>query len=755
MTIVRDPHEPWAGAPLPASVPPGYVGWSAAEARGRNGGTGEYLDLGLVLRMVRRQAWLVALCVIVGIALAVAYVVTAQPLYTSSATVLLDEERAELLDLVSSLPSAALGDASVQSEVEILKSHELALRVVDRTNLTERAEALDTEPTLIAAVIGTARGFVGGVIDAMSAEPDVAAEAAAEAPLDPRRALAETLRRNLVVERVGRSYVLQLSYEAPSPTLAAEIAQAYTASYLAFQLEANASAAESAVRWLRGRVDTRRQASVDATRELERFRRVNDLISVGSRLLSEQQLSEVMSQLILAEAEAARAGSVWSQANAVLDDGADEALAALTPSGEGRASAAVEELKGAYLGALRRRRTIVEEFGTDHPEALRLDRELVQTEAMIREELGRQVVAAKNAYDAANSRVVALREGLTAAMTNSTAGEETLSRLRQLEQTNTTFSEMYQDALTRLEKAVQQQSVPLVAARVITEANLPKGESSPSKSRSLAIGVFLGLVFGAGLGALREVRRDALETKEDVRQMIGQPLVAVVPRSRLRPKASSPSLVPLRRRSRKPPQHRPPAELSAALRSVKLAIDEHNPRQGGRTVAFLSARPNEGKTTLSIYLASMLAEHGFRTLLIDADPHSFAATRILRPDASMDLASNVEGERRPEVDELPQVGADPWYVLPLSPKARPFAGIVQAGTEGITAEIKRYRASFDYIIFDGVAASIGREAAALAPHVATAVIVNRRRHASASEVRDVAEASQWQGKLAGVILNKA
>jgi hypothetical protein len=49
----------------------------------------------------------------------------------------LDEARAELLDQVSAFPSAVLGDSAVGSEVEIIKSQAIALRVVDRLGLAE------------------------------------------------------------------------------------------------------------------------------------------------------------------------------------------------------------------------------------------------------------------------------------------------------------------------------------------------------------------------------------------------------------------------------------------------------------------------------------------------------------------------------------------------------------------------------------------------------------------------------------------
>lgn len=753
MTVLRDR---WHGTPVNPVVP-GSTTWAPAPGPQHTARAGEdYLDISQILRAVRRQAWLGIVFVLGGVALAVAYIATAQPLYTAYATILLDEERAELLDLVSSLPSAVMGDAAVQSEVEILKSHELALRVVERLDLVERREELAVEPTPLNRAVGAARGFVGSMLDSLSGAPEGGAAAVDEETLRaPERRVADLVRGNLEVDRVGRSYVLELSYTAPSPQLAAEIARVYTDAYLSFQLEENASAAGTAVDWLRERVGTLREAGLDANRELERFRREHNLVSVGARLLSEQQLSEVMSQLILAEADAARAGSVLAQTEAMVGSDADSAIAALSSADGQREDEAVETLKSAYLTAQRRRRAVVEEFGEDHPEAQRLAREIAQTEALIVEELERRVVVTRNAFDAANSRVEALRSGLTDALATSATDEETLSRLRQLEQTNTTYQQMYQDALTRLEKAVQAQSVPIVAARVITEPNVPRDQSSPSKSRILAIGIFLGLVFGGGIGALREFRRDALDTKLDVQRTLGLPLMGVL--SRQSPRAA----VDRRRRGLfggKSATHRldsADANLMSTLRAIKLAADDSVRTDGARTIAFISARPGEGKTTLAVNFVAMLAKHGFATLLVDANPHNMTATQAFAPDADVNLAATLQAHEEPPLMELPAVHPDGWYLLPLSPLIDPYLGILQAGTERMNTAFECYKKAFDYIVIDGAAASEGREADVFSAYADVAVLVGRRGHAKASEVAELADAAEWRHKTTGVIVNKA
>lgn len=710
----------------------------------------ESVDVGRLLGAVRRQALIVALLAAAGLAVALATLVTTPPTYTAHASILLDSERAELLDLVSQLPSAIVGDASVQSEVEIMKSRELALRVVDRLNLVETPVPLTTPPSILEQATGAAKGAARAALDlVMPEEPAPVTEAAAETP-DPRQRLAETLRQNLDVQRVGRSYVFDVAYTAPTPALAAEITNAYARAYLAYQLEASASAGEAAADWLRGRVDSLREASLDATRALDRFRRDNNLVSVGGRLLGEQQISELMSQLILAEADAARADALARQAESAVAGGAAEAARNL-PADDSASSSVTGRLLADYTDAVRERRRVVATFGEDHPEAKRLAAEIARLDALIYDALERRLASARNTAEAAQSRVAALRKGLDSALASNATDENVTSRLAQLEQMDESYRQIYQDYLKRLQQAVQRQSVPIVPARIITEADAPDGQASPQKGKVLAIGLFLGLLGGAGIGTLREVRRNRLDSAQDVRALTGTALLGTLPRrARWGVIASRRGLG--RRKGRAMSTKVLDAETSRTLRAIKLAVDAAPGRHGCRTVAFAAARTGEGTTTLAILFASMLARHGFATLLIDADPANGTAAAILGGGNAPDLVT-LSGEETFDVAALPRPGPEPLTLVRLSPATDPHAGILHAGTARMTALLEAIGSRFDYVVIDSAAASEGADGDALATATDRVVIVNRRRHGTADEVRAMID-DRDPRTVAGVVLNR-
>lgn len=79
--------------------------------------------------------------------------------------------------------------------------------------------------------------------------------------------------------------------------------------------------------------------------------------------------------------------------------------------------------------------------------------------------------------------------------------------LDELESTAMTYRRMFESALQAYTEAEQRQSYPGSYARVISSATPPLRKSSPKRVQILAIATIAGLIFGLGLGLLREALR--------------------------------------------------------------------------------------------------------------------------------------------------------------------------------------------------------------------------------------------------------
>lgn len=486
------------------------------------------LDTERLGRAMRRQAPLVGKAAAIGAALSLALIVASVPRYSAMETILLDEERNELLNQVSAMPSAQRSDAAVQSEIEILGSQVLALDVVAALDLHSDPSFMDPPvdlPERLAEGISAAAGWVS---DLLSPPAEVATP-----PVDPDRAAREMaatlLRENIHVERVGRSFVLRFTYSDTDPVRAARIARAYGDAYVALQIKAAAEVAGGAGDWINERLQHVAEQMLQAESAVQRFRARHNLVQFNGSLLTEQQQSDLATALITASADEAQLRARLDNFRALLADGdviAVSALETLTPSDE-----ALALMRTDYIDTRRRWTAIAGQTGEDHPQAQRLQTEMQLLEQSIAEELERAGKAIAANHQIAVSRVASLRDDLRNFSDTHAQGVEVVGELAQLEAIAETYAQVYADYLQRFEIAAQQENFPIASVSIISPAETPLKPSSPRKKVLLALGLILGALVGAAIAIWREAGPARLRTAVDLRDGLGLPVAGLLPRA--------------------------------------------------------------------------------------------------------------------------------------------------------------------------------------------------------------------------------
>lgn len=552
------------------------------------------VEIGRLVAAARRQVPLVALCAAFGLVLALLYVVTAQPLYTARETILLDEVRAELLDQVSAFPSAVLGDSAVGSEVEIIKSQAIALRVVDRLGLADDPEF----KTPTSSPLDELREGVGWVLSAVRhlVAPSPAEEIEGE-PADPRYAAAAVLGDGLEVERVGRTYVIEIAYQSPDPNRAVAIARAFGEAYRTFQLESNVEAMVTASEWLGVQVDAVRERSLEAKRAAQTFRRENRLLLVDGEPLADQELMELTRQLAVAQSETAQAKSRWDEYRRLLDSGTGGAISTSAVMTGTSSDEGLGKLRELFLDAERRRARVSERWGDEHPQAVRLGAEMKLYEGRMLEEMRRAAEGVGTAYRVALDREAHLRNTLATMAEQAASQEEHLTMLRQLEQSALAYDTVYQNLLTRFERTAMQQDFPIASVRILSHAETPKGQTSPRRGVALALGLVLGSLLGAGIGVIREAGRP-ITTSGQVIEELDLDFIGYGPTS-----------------------GRTDRVATSAMRRMLSTLDvltDSSEAASGSVLGIAAVVPERRRSDAARQLAASLAEHGETVLLVDA-----------------------------------------------------------------------------------------------------------------------------------------
>ncbi len=716
----------------------------------KSGLTAEFIDIDAALAIIRRQWRIVLAAIAVAGAIGLAFAATAVPVYSATATLLIDRNNSQIVEQLSTIGGVIEDEASILSQVEVLQSETIGLAVVDSLKLTENQEFRATRASLLSSIFGTIRSLVNVSQWFSPAKKEFVID---DGTL--KRSLSDQLLNGLSVKRIGRTYALELTYNSTSPVLAAQIVNAVASAYLLDKLNSKYEATRRASDWLSDRIAELRQRALDTDLAVQKFRAEHNLISTGNNsLLSDQQLAESNSALILAQSETAKARARVQRIEHILaTDDVDGVVTDILDS------SVANDLRKKYLESSKIEAEITRRLGSNHIQAVRLRNEMQEYRRLMFQEISRIAQSYKSDLEVSEAKEKSLAESVAKATDISNSASETQVQLRELQREAETYKNMYQTFLQRYQEAMQQQSFPVTEARVISKAMPPRIPSKPNKPIILALFMIMGAAAGGGIAMFREFRDRFFRTGEQVRDVLGLEFLGNTPlipnkSATEAPESGHPGLTLPTSVARYAVDH-PLSSFAETLRSTRLAIDLGiSAKSGARIVGVVSALPSEGKSTISINLAQLLAGQGARVLLLDADIRNPGATRAMARHASEGLLEVLlEGRSVQDVllrDEKTRLAFLPTVVKQRVPHSSEL--LTSAQMHKLLAEASN---AFDYIIVDLPPLGPVVDARAMAGRIDGFIFVTEWGKTARRAVRNTVENEvHIRKKCLGVILNK-
>lgn len=617
------------------------------------------------VHFLRQQYGVILSVSLLTMAIGVINLITTPSSFTAVATMLIDTRKAQSFQQQPLYSDAQIDSASIESQVRILKSDIVGLSVIKNLRLNEDPEFIGS-------------GW-GGVV---ASEYDVM-----------RRALG-VLASRLNVKRDGLSYVIELSFRSYDADKAARIANAIVDAYIVDQLEAKYQSTLRASTWLQDRIrDLRAQASAGEQAVVD-FKREHNIIDAAGKSTIGQRLGEINSQLIIVRAQTAEARARLDRIQTVLSfDSSGAVNATVTDTLK---SEVVTKLRSQYLELASRASDWSARYGHEHLAAVNLRNQMREIQSAIIDELRRLAETYKSDFEIAKQRENDIQKEYDKAAAQAEKTNQAQVVLKDLESSSQTFRALYENFLNRYMESVQQQSFPITEARLISPAARPLKKSHPKTFLVLAIAACVGIIFGIGIGVLRDLWDRVFRTAEQVETILQTTCIALVP---LLKRAATPAL-PLvatqteealsprtivhkdnvlstvddspvshsaesnqsikLKRATKPilplvatqteealnPRNivhddnalwtvvdSPFSRFAESIRSIKVAADLNEIVKLNKVIGFTSSLPMEGKSTMAAALALLIAQAGGRVILVDCDLRNPSLTRTLAPSA--------------------------------------------------------------------------------------------------------------------------
>ncbi|WP_199086487.1 exopolysaccharide transport family protein [Bosea sp. ASV33] len=436
---------------------------------------GRLTDPAWIVGTLWARRGLILLMAVLGLVLAIFGSLLIAPKYVSTAQLFIDPRDLRVLqndvspNTVGSDPTSITG--YLESQARVIASDSIKSRVVERLGLDRDPDFGGASAGFLSRLLGTDTGL---------------------SPKATLYALA-ALDRTVSVRRGERTFVIDISATAQDPDKAAKIANALAEAYLEDQTAVRAEAAQRATTALTGRLEELRNRLRTAEEKAEKYKEANNIVGVGGRSLSEEQLSLNNAQLVAARTRATEAKAKYDQITATR---AANIEAGAIP--EAVASNTMTALRAQLGAALAREADLVSSLGARHPALASSQSQVRDARRQIADELSRIARAAKAEYD----RAVEAERQLARRVDQLTAGQYAAGRasvqLRELEREVESSRAIYDAFLKRARETGELGGIDTTNARIISPA-MPPLEKSGVSRRTLAL---LGLVGGGGVGML-------------------------------------------------------------------------------------------------------------------------------------------------------------------------------------------------------------------------------------------------------------
>ncbi len=590
-------------------------------------------SLAEIVRGLRARVGLILCTTAAVVALAVVVATLLPTRYTSSSVVMLDPRKNTIADLSSVLSALPTDPSSIQNQIQILQSRDLAAEVIAKLDLYDDPEF---NPAL--------QQSVGGLLFSALNPRNWFADRDAAATMDPavqKDAIIDDFSGHLWAESLGLSTTITVSFSSRDAKKAALIADTVAQTYVHDLVEAKLRASDATSTWLTQRIrDLNAQVQAQEAAALTYRAQHNLDSSAGGTSLIEAQLGGINGQIVQARADLSAKQAIYNQVQTLVKAGNPADISQII------ASPLIIQLRSQQADLLKQQAALAIPYGPKHPKRIAVENQLKDLQQKIDEEGARVASSLANDVAVARAQLNSLQGSFSSTQHQASGQDMTAVKLRELEADADSSRKLYDAFLSRLTAIQDQEGLQYPDAHVISRAPVPSAPASPQRMLIVMASIPAGLLLGC-LAALLSMRFAGARRYEPV---VVRPVPRPVP---VRAPAPMPAPVPVAAAAGPPLLADIPGALaegaadhivdwpaSPFARAIAALLGRVLPNRNlgtGRVVAVTTSESPVAGTTVALALARAAAAQGLRAILVDghlAKPVLAEAARI-RPQAGL------------------------------------------------------------------------------------------------------------------------
>lgn len=599
----------------------------------------EKIDIRDYLRVIMKRRWTIITFFAVVVITVTIHTFTATPIYEATARLIIDKENPNVVSIQEVMAVDASGTDYYQTQYKIIESRTVAREVIRRLHLDESEEFFPKPrdgfiSNLKRSVRETITFWKDSLFSLLKTEDEGTSEALGE--YEPSSALVSGFIARIKVKPIRNSRLVDVSFQAKDPALAATIVNTLAGAYIGQNLETKLIAVKDAVRWLHNRIEEERKRVEKAEQALLRYKEKHNIVTDFSsdvEKITAQKLAQLNSRVVEEESKRVEAETRYKQAMALK--GTPDMLDSIP---EVLNNELIRQIKSMEVGLYKRMSELSKKYGQKHPRMVAIDSELKALQKRKTQEVNRVVNSLRNEYRVALARENSLKAALAKQKKESLELNQKAIEYGVLRREAESAGQMYELLIKRFKETSLTEDMRTGNIRIIDRAEVPKHPVKPKKRLNILLSVIVGLVTGIGLAFFFEYLDNTIRIPEDIRSHLNIPYLGHIPAIAVDGKSDGGG------RSELVTLHSPRSEASEACRGIRTSILFSSAESTPQVILVSSSGPQEGKTITTTNLAITMAQSGSKVIILDCDMRKPRIHEIFQLSGEKGLSNILTGD---------------------------------------------------------------------------------------------------------------
>lgn len=721
---------------------------SSSTSKAPTGGVGRAAESSAdlpLLQILWVRRWLVATVVGIFFVLGIVQVRQTTPIYTSVAVLKYEPHAGQMVDF-GERSSILYQREEIRTAIQLVRTPSVAeavLAALGPKAAPSKVEDKSPVAMLRGALTGMVRWVRGLMVSAASGEIN-----------DPRLARQSEVRsllESVEVSQRPETKLLELRVSMPTAQLAERICSEFCTQFIRSVANSRRSEYSYQREFLESQIAETRKKLESAERALFDYAGQSDIqVLEAARDIAIKTMGELTQEV---EQQRSALAVLESEADA---DVAAAAARQLIASGNAAVSSQLSK---------RREELMVQasQLAAENDEKFlplqRLRREIeaitTQIERVEGEFVANYVKTRADALKSGEKKLAALEARLAEHKTKVNTIEKDMISFRVLQRDVDSARQIFNTLLDQFNRLEVKDDINVNTVTVESPASIPTAPSAPNVTRILGSFLFIGLVAGCSLVLLLHRMDRSVKDPAHIEAALSLPTLGAIPYLRSGKKEGLLAGFARRKQERvlliseKDPD---PVRLEA-FRFLRTSINYSLPETGPKVLLVTSCQPAEGKSTIAANLATMFAEQGRRTLLVDADLKRPTIHKILSTRRIPGLSDLLTGQV-PFEEAKAHSGFEHLDVVPAGFSSPSSLTLLESrAMETFLAEM---RTRYDIVIVDSSPADGMADPMVLATRVDGIVLAVRHAKTSIESLTRVSRRMRSiGGRIVGVVYNSA